>query len=395
MTTGPAPSPAPRAGSLEWLADQQPDAIAVVDARTGRTLTRAAHETSAAALADGLAVEHAITGGSRVGLRLPAGPELLVAQYALAKLGAAPLVLDARRPADEARRLAAAAGAVLLVTDALPGVASPGAVPELPASGLGPLIGRHVGGERRLSGEQPPADGIQATDGDAGPPVLLLRRRTPERVARLGAAVGDLLGRAGLPTGGVHLLGAAASAGEPQFWASVALLTAGTVVTQPDPDPAAVLETLGAHEVTSAVFTPAELRALTALPADVTDEADLTTLQRVLITGPVDAALADAAADLLGEDVAHVLLTTAQTGPFALAPAGEAVADGVRPLAGVTVTATPGGDLLVASPLAADGVLGDGPARGGWPAPPAWTDGPVPTGLTGAVTAAGRVRPGG
>ncbi len=85
-------------------------------------------------------------------------------------------------------------------------------------------------------------------------------------------------------------------------------------------------------------------------------------LRRVVVDGgPLDAALVEAAADLFGEDVLHAVFATTQTGPVAHADAGGArrPADGSGvPLAGVLVAVADDGELLVRSPLTADGALG-------------------------------------
>ncbi|MCW2957698.1 MAG: hypothetical protein JWP18_501, partial [Solirubrobacterales bacterium] len=209
----------------------------------------------------------------------------------------------------------------------------------------------------------------------------------------------DLLRRVGLPRG-VHLLAPGGHAPEPQFWAGVALVTGSSVVTlagdaHGHTAAGALLQALQTHAVTSTVLDATQLRGLLALPGSVTDAADLTALGRVVVVGPLDRPLVTAAADLLGEDVLHAVYATTQTGPVAHAdtvalhddPTGAGA-----PLDGVTVTVDADGALLVRSPLAADGALGDGVTRGPWPAPPAWRDAPVPTGHRGMLTSDGRVR---
>jgi acyl-coenzyme A synthetase/AMP-(fatty) acid ligase len=392
-------APSPRPGSLEHLARGAPDGTAAVDARTGRTLTRREHDAAADALADGLADEHGIAAGARVAVALPGSLELLIALFALAKLGAAPVLLPPGLTSATAGRLALMAGSRLLITGGPPASVAPADdLQRLSAMALGALTGRHSGAPSRFSGEQLPADGVQLA-GDPDHPRLVLRSRSAERIALLATSVGDLLARTDLPHGGVHLLAPGAHRAEPQFWAGVALVTGGAVATldaRAD-DGHALLAALEEQAVTSTVLDGVQLRALLALPAAVTESADLTALGRVLVCGgePLDAALVAAAADLLGEDVLQSVHATAQTGPVAHADTAALSADPFaagRPLAGVTVTADDAGRLWVRSPLTADGALGDSVARGDWPAPPAWRDAPVPTEHHGEVTADGRVR---
>jgi acyl-coenzyme A synthetase/AMP-(fatty) acid ligase len=386
-------APVPRAGSLEWLADQQGDALAILDAADGRRVSRAEHDAGADALARGLAAEHDIAPQVRVAVALSSGPGLLTVLYALAKLGAAPVLLAGVAPVGAILASARTAGCSLLISDGVLHEAGPDGPKLLPAPALAALRERHAEGPRRLSGDQPPADSVQCTL--THPPRLVLRTRTPERIARLAATVGDLLARVALEPGGVHVLGPAAHDPETQFWAGVTLVTGGSVVTVASPEPQAMLHALAEHAATSVVLDAAQLRALTSLPAQLTDAADLTTLQRVIACGGcLDAPLVAACADLFGEDVLQAVKATTQTGPFAHADTAALQDDpssAGRPLAGVQVSVADDDELLVRSPLAADGALGDAVARGGWPSAPAWQDAPVPTGDLGAVTDDGRV----
>ncbi|MCW2997558.1 MAG: hypothetical protein JWN65_1107, partial [Solirubrobacterales bacterium] len=111
--------PTPRPGSLEWLADQHGDAPAIVDAADGRILTRAEHDAHATALAHGLTAEHGVTSQTRVAVTLASGPDLLVVLYALAKLGAAPVLLPPAAPTGDALALARTAGCALLIAGIL------------------------------------------------------------------------------------------------------------------------------------------------------------------------------------------------------------------------------------------------------------------------------------
>lgn len=386
----------PRSGSLEWLADAQPDDPAVVDAPSGAHLSRREHDDAASALARGLAAEHGVVPGMRVAVRAVPGPELLLALYAIAKLGAAPVLLPSALPVLAASGLARTADAALLISDAAPAAApATGPMTALSTSALAGLRTRHAVGDRLLSGAHAPADNVQCTELGAGPPRLVVRARTTERIALLAPAVGDLLARVALPPGTSCLLGGSASENaEAQFWASVALVTGGGVVTEPATDPASLLHALAGHEAGAAVLSPATLRAIVALPEALLEEADLTGLVRIIACGaPLDAALVEAAADLFGEDVLHAVHASAQTGPFAHADAAALHVDATQatPLVGVEVTADAVEQLLVRSALTADGALGGPTDRGGWPLAPAWRKVAVPTGWAGTVGTGGRL----
>ncbi|WP_354697793.1 hypothetical protein DSM112329_03437 [Paraconexibacter sp. AEG42_29] len=388
--TPPAGDPGPKPGSLEWLADQDPEQGATVEASSGACTSRAEHDALASGLARGLSATHGVTAGDRVAIALPPGPDLLRTQYALAKLGAAPLLLSPHAASSAGRRLAAIAGAAILIADgpattdrSTDGDSDGGRLRVVPRSALAVFAERHADGPRLLSGAHPPVDGVQvAAAGDTGGPGrVLVRVRTPDRIALLARPFADLLRRVALAPGATHLLGRRGHAPEPQFWASVALVTGGVVVTEPAADAATLLAALAEHQVGSTVMDLATLRAITTLPDAVTEGADLTALQRIILDGPApDAALVTACADLFGDDVLHRVAATPQTGPYAHAGAEDLAADpaALTPLDGVTLTRSPAGDVHVTSPLAADGALGGPAERGDWPAPPAWTGEPVP-----------------
>lgn len=368
-----AASSGPPPGSLEWLAEQDPAAPATVHAPAGELRTRAEHDAAATALAHGLHVEHGIAAGDHVAVALPPCPALVVLPYALAKLGAAPLLLDPADPA-AAAELTRRAGAKLLVAPA-PALAASAPDGRLTPAALEALERRHHGQGPLPSTGHPPVDTLTAT-GDGR---LLRRVRTAERIARLAAPFGDLLRRVAVRPGSVVLLGPGAHRPEPQFWAGVGLVTGGSVVCEPRPGAEQLLATLSGHGVGAAVLDLPTLRALVALPEAVTAEADLTGLERIILDGEraPDHALVAACDDLFGDDVLHRVAATPHTGAYAHADAAALAADpeALTLLDGVTQNAD---GTAITSPLTADGALGGPAERGGWPPPPAWTGAPVP-----------------
>lgn len=319
---------AARAGTLEWIAVQRPDDLAVLDIATGRRLTRAEHDASATRLAH--ALRHAGVGpGDRVLCALGPGADELLLAFACAKLGAAPVHL----PSGVA---VAAAGREL------------GACVTLgpSATGLGDLLAGagdlDEDDEPHLrSGLHDPPDAVLYDLGD--PPRAVVRVSDPARLPEVAVTLGDLLARIDLRAGDVHLMGTGLDHPGAGLPAHVTLISGGTVLAGA-PDLARLLGAVAGHAATSAFLPAPALAALLELDPDAVQDADLTTL-RSLITGwgPVDSGALAAAADLLGEETVHVVAGTAAT--------GEVAVDG-RVLDGVAAKTGADGTLTVRTPLA-------------------------------------------
>ncbi len=117
----------------------------MVDARDGRTLTRAEHDSLAEALAEALHAEYDVRAGTRVALGLAPSIDALTLLFALAKLGAAPVLLPASLAVPDARAVAAIADCRLLVVHASPYRDGPaGPLTVLDAGALPDLATRHA-----------------------------------------------------------------------------------------------------------------------------------------------------------------------------------------------------------------------------------------------------------
>lgn len=321
----------PRPGTLEALAAAAPDQIVLREYGTGRTRTRAAWDERAGSLAVALGATHGIDHGSRVAILLDRPQlELLDLVYALAKLGAIPIVLPARG-------LDEVAGADLVVRAAAgPALDGPGLLID---RDLDDLIGGAPGGPRPLSGFRTAPRTVTVSGGR--PPRLLERDDAHTDRAALATVVGDLLVRARHRQGRGHLLAAAPALPATLLHANVAALAGGEVVVVPDGGPQAWLAALGEHEPGTAVLTPRQVAQLLALDPAVLDGADTTSLDAVLVAGgylPVPHRLA--AADLLGEESVAPLYATAELGPVALLSPEAVTADpgtAGTPLQGVAV----------------------------------------------------------
>lgn len=306
----------PRPGTLEWLADQQPDAP-VLTTPDG-TLTRAEWEAGANALAEHLAGEHGVEPGTLLTAAGRAGPEWFTLGWAAAKLGAGVAGLPP--------------GPVLALEDAFH---------------VGPeqLPGDGADAPRRLSGTAALPDSI--TFSRLGRPVR--RSFTGEGVPAIGEALADLVARMRAAPGTTLVASGAVSDPVVTFVANVVLVGGGRVLTAPTP--AAALALAGEHEAELAALSPADLDDLTRLPAGALDDLDLTTIE-ALITGaaPLGKKAASLVDDLFGAETVVDVYATADTGIVAVRAAG---APRHTLLDGVAARTTKQGLLEVRSPLAA------------------------------------------
>lgn len=355
--------PQPNPGSLEWLADRDPDAVALVDGDDRRT--RGTWDERACAVAEGLLREHGVQPGDRVVLAGVRGVAAFEATLALAKLGASPVAVDGDPEA--ALTLSRARAAIT------------------GAAEVDALAAAHAGAPRRLSGVHRAARTVVLSRAPDGTTAAAERTFTPERLATLGAVVADLVARIALVPGGVHLMGRPPSDPDAALCANIALLGGGIVVLGDEADAGGLLAAVDAHGVATALLGDGALAGLLALPADVRERAATHTLDAVVVPAPFPLDRAAEAADLLGEDVLRALWSTPATGVVAVAAAEDAHAGGPRcagrPLDGVEVRAGEDGILRVRSPATATGGTGPVPDADGW----------LATGRRGAVSADGLV----
>jgi fatty-acyl-CoA synthase len=337
-------TPAP--GTPEHRADATPDGVCIVDA--ARRLTWRAWDRLADELAAGLEEVHGIGEGDRVAWRLPNGAGAFVLLHALSKLGAVEVAVAPWLSGEAARHVVSDSGAVLVVSeDPDPEWA------DAPVLAAGDLAATAVGGApRRYAGTRATAPSLTYTSGRTGLPRGAVRELTLERMREAALPVGDLVRRLGLGQDDVHLLAAPAAHPTALLLAQLTLALGGAVVCLDPFDPRAALSLIEEHEITSTFLLPAMLVALTELPDDVQEAADVTTLQAVVAGGgPVSPELREAAIDLLGEDCLFVAYGTAQTGTVALLAPDDGPDTAGRPLDGLQLR-TRDEQLEVRSPLA-------------------------------------------
>jgi acyl-coenzyme A synthetase/AMP-(fatty) acid ligase len=337
---------APAPGTPEHRADTTPDAVCLVDA--ARRMTWRAWDRRADELAAGLEEVYGIGPGDRVAWRLPNHAELFVLELALAKLGATEVAVAPWLDDDAARHVVADSAAALLVSEDPDPAWS-----RVPVLAGATLDGTAVAGApRRLTGSQPPTPTVTYGAGRTGLPRGAVRDFTPERMRAAAPTVADLVRRLGLGAGERHLLAAPAAHPTALLLAQLTLALGGTVVCLDPFEPRAALALIEDYAITSTFLLPDMLAAAAALPDDVTETVDVTSLRAVVVGGgPVSPDLHEAGTDLLGEDCVFVAYGTAHTGTVALLdPADRPDAAG-RPLHGVTVHSSDGA-LTVRSPLA-------------------------------------------
>ncbi|MHA7652857.1 class I adenylate-forming enzyme family protein [Mycobacterium sp. ML4] len=365
MTDAAAPESAPAPGSLEFLADADPDAMAITDGE--RSLTRGDWERRASALARGLATEYGIGAGSRVAVKTYNRAEYFEITFALAKLGATPVAVGFKLAPAEVRHILDDSGAALLVTD-------DGALDGLHLGDeYEALLRRHTEGRRPLSEASPAAASIVYTSGTTGRPKGAVREFDAEKMAALGETIGDMLGRLRFAPGGVHLMVCPNYHAAPPFYANFTLAFGGRVVIQPRFDPEGALALIAAERVTSTFMVPTMLHRIAALPPHVREQYDISSL-RAVISGdaPFPATLKRPVIDALGDDVLFDMYGSTETGNVTLLePADHERKPGSvgRPLRGVEVrildpdgapvAAGERGEVYIASPMTVSGYHGN------------------------------------
>ncbi|MEU7811705.1 AMP-binding protein [Pseudonocardia sp. NPDC049154] len=255
--------------ALTWLAEQQPDAVAVSDDE--RTLTRAELDRAANRLARVYA-EQGVRQDDLMMLVLPNGVDLLVASAAAWKVGAVPTPVSVRMPVPERSDVVAVAQPRLVVG------AEPQDHPGTPTVG-GDLAALSAG--RSAEPLPPKAAGCWKavlSGGSTGTPKVVLST-TPATIDPTGPP------SVYIPAGGTQLVAGPMFHAASFTYATRGMLTGQRLVVLPRFDPARVLEEIARHRVTFAAFVPTMLRRILQLPAETRAAADLSSLVEVLHVG--------------------------------------------------------------------------------------------------------------
>lgn len=297
--------PAPRPGTLEWLADERPD-NPVLRTPDGE-VTRAEWEARAEALASHLEAERGVVAGSELSASGRIGADWLTVSWAAAKLGAGLAGLPPGPVVD-------LDGALHVGPRDLEG--SDSLHPPADHSGqIGPKLrerGQTPFTARRLTGGALP-DSV--TFSRLGRPVR--RRFHAGGVAAIGATLADLVARVGAVPGTTLVASGPVSDPVVGFVVNVVAIGGGTILTAEEP--AAALVLAAEHDAGLAALSPGDLDGLSRLPDREREALDLTTIAAVVVGAAGFSR--DAAEDLFG--AVTDVYATADTGVVAVRGAEE------------------------------------------------------------------------
>ena len=253
--------------AMTWLAEQEPDRVAVV--YEGEQRTRAALERRANRLARAYqqlgVVERAL-----VTVALPNGIEFLEACLAIWKLGATPQPISARLPEIERNAIVELADPALVV-----GV-------EAGSYGLRHTVPAGYRPDSQIS-DAPLPDVVprharaMTSGGSTGRPKLIVDL-SPGEVDPTVAENGMQLGGTILVPGPLYHAG-------PFITAYQCLLSGGTAVVMPRFDAQQALGLIEHHQVDWVLFVPTMMQRIWRLPEEERSKYDLSSIRRVMCTG--------------------------------------------------------------------------------------------------------------
>ena len=253
--------------ALGWLAEQQPDAPALIHEGTRRTRRELEQRSNrlARAYAD-LGVE----AGDLVTLALPNSIEFFEACLAIWKLGATPQPVSAHLPELERRAIVELADPSLVI-GVEPG--SYGARAALPA-GFEPESGV---GDQSLEDRVPKMVRAMTSGGSTGRPKLILETQPalcdPEVAAN------------GMRPGGTTLVPGPLYHAGPFITSWQAILSSGCVILMSRFDASESLALIEAHGIDWVLFVPTMMQRIWRLPEAERESRDLSSLQVVMCTG--------------------------------------------------------------------------------------------------------------
>ena len=271
--------------ALTWLAEREPNRVAIVHGDT--RLTRTQFEGRANRLARAYA-ERGVGPGRLVTIALPNGPEFLEATAATWKLGATPQPISAALPGIERHAIVELADPALVV-GVTPG--EYGARPSV-APGFAPAA-KHP--TDPLPDVTPIHVRCMASGGSTGRPKLILDLSPGEVDPEVTAN--------GMRVGGVTLVAGPLYHAGPFLTAWQCLHSGGTAVVMTRFDAAESLALIERHRVHWTLFVPTMMQRIWRLPAKERTRYDLASLERAMCTGaPCPAWLKRAWIDWLGPE---------------------------------------------------------------------------------------------
>ncbi len=337
------PDPAPDV--LTAHAALLPDKPSVIDPE-GERLGYAELEARANGLARGL---HGLglRGGDRIIWCGPNSVEVLVVLHAARKAGLVAVPLAYRFTADEMRYVIADSGAAVVLVDTEQADRVAAVRADLPALREVVVFGGPAW-HTLLAGDAtplPPPGGSGGsmiyTSGTTGKPKGAMRGPTdPEATAALAATLRLR------PGAEVHLTTGPLYHSGPLAWALLTHALGGTVVLLRRFDPARWVELVREYRVTNTFTAPTPLKRIVALPPDVLERADLSSMRSLVANAaPVPYALKEEVVARLGDGFLFEVYGSTELGVDTVLPPEEQLA---RP--GSCGTAVPGVELRVVGP---------------------------------------------
>lgn len=275
--------------AMDWLADREPDRLAIVTQDGGRVVTRTRSELVSRAnrLARAYA-EEGVGEGDLVTIALPNGCEFFEAALAAWKLGATPNPISARLPASEQASIIETAAPALIVGDfeTLPARVAKLAPGFEPSESLSDAL---------LEDRVSPHVRAMTSGGSTGRPKVIIDANPAYCDPEAAENRMRRDGRAMVP-GPLYHAG-------PFITSWQSLLCGGTVFVEPRFDPSNCLAVLSKERIDWVLFVPTMMQRIWKLPEGERQAADLSALETVMCSGaPSPAWLKRAWIDWLGPE---------------------------------------------------------------------------------------------
>lgn len=277
-----------------WIAEDHPDAPAVIASPSGRSLTFAELAGAAHRLAHALRAR-GLVAGDVVAYALPNDVDAVIWQLATTEIGLRYLTLNPALSADEFAAILQHSGATAVVThvdylERFTDTAAHGALRVVVAGDKSPLPTGFIAESELVCGQPhtPPGDrkqgdSIRYSSGTTGKPkgiVHPLDGRDPSEAANAMAVFGRAFSF--LPFDGAHLVSTGMHHGGCQSFYLGALNVGQPLVILGRFDAEQTLAAIDEHSVTTAYMVPTQFVRMLKLPADVRARYDVSSLKSVV-----------------------------------------------------------------------------------------------------------------
>jgi long-chain acyl-CoA synthetase len=239
--------------------------------------------------------------GDRVGVLVPNSAEFFVATHAIGRIGAIVVPVNIHFKADEAGWVVTDSGAtaVVLTRDLLAALDQVPDVPRLVVEDGWPAGMPEVDPPEVIGDGWPTT--MAYTSGTTGRPKGVAMG--PDDMRRRAAGVAANRDQWGIGPDTVHLMVGPAYHAGPSYWAQMHLAIGATVVVMRRWDAETALALIARHGVTTSHMVPANFQRILALPDDVRDRYDISSLRLVVhAAAPCPVPLKRAFMDYVGAD---------------------------------------------------------------------------------------------